>query len=101
MASAEAQGSYSDLLRDSHRLDLHQILAYANLAATRRVITCLAYPCEYETWLSLKERDRSIHQATINRGDKLIEIWLTAFPMGRLAEESSAPLREALRITAA
>lgn len=93
-------GNYTDRLRDSHRLDLHQILAYANLAPTRRVITCLAYPCSYDTWRTLDQRGRCIHQATLNRGDKLIEIWLSAFPMGRPLEEVVAPFRRALSLQA-
>jgi hypothetical protein len=92
-----SSGSYGEDLKNAHRLDLHQILAYANLAPSRRVITCLAYPCAYSTWLSLKDRNRNIHQATINRGDKQIEIWLSAFPMGRPLDEVVAPLQELLR----
>src|SRR5260370_36094536 len=32
-------------IREQHRTDLFQVLAYANLARTSRVIACLVYPC--------------------------------------------------------
>ena len=37
-------GSVEEMVREQHRSDLLQVLAYAGLARTDRVIVCLAYP---------------------------------------------------------
>jgi hypothetical protein len=58
-----------------------QVLAYANLAITERVIVCLAYPCRQETWTSLTQRDRLFHRATLAAGSRRVEVLLTAVPM--------------------
>lgn len=68
-------------LRERHRSDLLQVLAYANLAATPRVIVCLAYPCRPATWTSHKERGRLFHRAALVAGPRRVEILLTAVPM--------------------
>ncbi len=84
-------------LREAHRQDLMQVLAYANLASTSRVIACLAYPCGAETWKSLAERDRIIHCADVTSGLRAVELWLTAVPMALagdgVADYYSAKLR--------
>lgn len=71
-----------DEIRERHRADLLQVLAYANIATTPRIITCLAYPCSRATWDSLKERGRLFHRAALRAGDRTIELILTTFPMG-------------------
>jgi 5-methylcytosine-specific restriction endonuclease McrBC regulatory subunit McrC len=68
-------------LRESHRNDLFQVLAYASLASTESVIACLVYPCSNKTWNLLKETGRLIHKATVNVGARSIHLWLTAVPM--------------------
>jgi hypothetical protein len=69
-------------LRERHRADLLQVLAYANLPTAKRVIACLAYPCSIETWNSLKHRGRLYHRASLRAGDRAIQVLLTAFPIG-------------------
>jgi McrBC 5-methylcytosine restriction system component len=49
-------GNLEDELRERHRADLLQVLAYGNLTTTPRILVCLAYPCSRDTWTSLKER---------------------------------------------
>jgi hypothetical protein len=89
-----------DELREQHRSDLLQVVAYANLARTSRVIACLAYPCSPQNWSSLRERGRLIHRAELTVGTRSLHLWLTALPMAtaveRIAEPLSAALREAL-----
>jgi hypothetical protein len=68
-------------LRERHRLDLLQVIAYANLATTQRVIVCLAYPCRPVTWASLEQRHRLFHRAALAAGSRRVEILLTAVPM--------------------
>lgn len=84
-------------IRERHRADLLQVLAYANLATTPRIIVCLAYPCTRSTWASLQERGRLFHRATLRAGDRMIEIVLTAFPMGVASSEVAEGLAHELR----
>ena len=53
------------IVREEHRQDLLQVLAYANLATTARVICCLVYPCSLTTWESLKQRGLTFYQAEL------------------------------------
>jgi hypothetical protein len=84
-------------LRQQHRHDLLQVLAYANLAQTSNVIVCLAYPCSYESWASLYERGRLIHHAELTVLSRALHIWLTAVPMAAAVERIALPLTEEVR----
>jgi hypothetical protein len=75
-------GEMEDDLRERHRADLLQVLAYANLSTAPRIVVCLAYPCHRETWESLEQRGRLYHRASLRAGDRRIDVLLTAFPMG-------------------
>ena len=78
------QRSWRDLeeeLRAQHRNDLLQVLAYANLARTQRVIVCLVYPCSPQSWSSFRARGRLIHRAELSAGARAVHLWLTAVPM--------------------
>jgi hypothetical protein len=68
-------------IRERHRADLLQVLAYANLSSTDRTTVCLAYPCLEETWKSLRERNLLFHRASIGAGMRRVDLLLTAFPM--------------------
>lgn len=80
-------GELEDELRERHRADLLQVLAYANLSTARRIIVCLAYPCSNSTWQSLKARGRLYHRASLSAGERAIDVLLTGFPMGVSARE--------------
>jgi hypothetical protein len=84
-------------LREQHRNDLLQVLAYANLARTPRVIACLAYPCSPNSWSSLRERGRLIHRAELTLGTRAVHLWLTAVPMATDVERISSGLADELR----
>jgi McrBC 5-methylcytosine restriction system component len=84
-------------LREQHRNDLLQVLAYTNLARTPTVIACLAYPCSPRSWSSLSERGRLIHRAELTVGSRSLHLWLTAFPMAAAVEPIAASLSEQLR----
>ena len=92
-------------LREQHRNDLLQVLAYANLARTSTVIACLTYPCSVEKWNSLHERGRLIHRAELAVGSRALHIWLTAIPMAttveRIAQYLSDEVRNAIAGTTA
>lgn len=70
----------SDRIRERHRNDLLQILAYASLPENKQVSCCLMYPCKQKTWESLVERNRHIHSAEINRGNRQVKLHLSAIP---------------------
>ena len=87
----------ADELREQHRSDLLQVLAYANLASTPNVIACLVYPCSQASWQSLRERGRLIHRAELTVGARSLQLWLTAVPMATAVESIAAPLAETIR----
>lgn len=72
-----------DALRERHRGDLLQVLAYATLARTARTTVCLMYPCSSATWDSMKERGRLFYRGTIQSYNRSIGVLLTATAMGR------------------
>jgi hypothetical protein len=84
-------------IRDQHRGDILQVLAYASLAATPRVVACLAYPCSPENWKSLRERGRLFHRAELSAGNRSIILWLTAIPMAASVERIAASVTEEIR----
>jgi hypothetical protein len=86
-----------DELREQHRNDLLQVLAYANLPRTPRVIACLTYPCSSESWKSLRERGRLIHHAELTVGTRAVHLWLTAIPMATDVERIASGLADELR----
>jgi 5-methylcytosine-specific restriction endonuclease McrBC regulatory subunit McrC len=68
-------------IRERHRTDLLQVLAYANLSTKPRTTVCIAYPCLEETWISLHERKQLFHRASVGSGTRRVDLVLTAFPM--------------------
>lgn len=84
-------------LREQHRNDLLQVLAYANLARTPKVIACLAYPCSPTSWNSLRERGRLIHRAELTVGVRSVHLWLTAVPMAADVERIAGSLADELK----
>jgi len=87
----------NDALRERHRADLLQVLAYANLAPTPDIICCLCYPCSQGTWNSLTARNRLFHRADLPNRGRRVQVWLTAIPMGSSVSLIAAPLIEQLR----
>ena len=83
----------SDTIRERHRQDLLQILAYASLPENKQVSCCLMYPCKQRTWKSLVDRGRHIHSAEINRGNRQIRLYLSAIPFAMEDKDIDA-LRE-------
>lgn len=77
----------ADDLQEWHRRDLLQVLAYSTLATTKKIVACLAYPCQKETWQSLKRRGRLWHQASLYAGQRKVDIILIALPMEANTEE--------------
>lgn len=84
-------------LREQHRQDILQVLAYANLAATETVVCCLMYPCSEATWESLKDRGQLFHQAELPSRSRRVQLWLTAIPMSAKVSEFAEPLANKIR----
>lgn len=86
-----------ELVREQHRQDLFQVLAYSNLARTPRIVACLAYPCSLQSWESLCQRRRLIHRAEISVGTRSLLLWLIAVPMATRVDQITSPLIEEIR----
>lgn len=94
------QGRWSgkeDMLREEHRRDLLQVLAYANLAEAPLTVCCLMYPCSIATWESLRERRRLFHRAEMIVRSRRILVWLTAIPMCSAVDMIACPLVDEIR----
>jgi 5-methylcytosine-specific restriction endonuclease McrBC regulatory subunit McrC len=92
---------WSDLeeeLRERHRADLLQILAYSTIARTRKILVCLAYPCNEERWLSLRARNLLIHRASVPATERRIELALIAFPLStRVVSDAVSLMADEIR----
>lgn len=71
----------ADELKERHRDDLLQVLAYAGTANTANVTVMLTYPCDMRLWDSLVARQVAFHRADIRAGHRRIRAVLTAVPM--------------------
>ena len=74
-------------IRERHREDLLQVLAYSTLSERQDTTACLAYPCTPDTWESLKDRGMLSHRAAIYAGRRKIDLVLVAVPIGGRVEE--------------
>ncbi len=72
-------------MREAHRADLHQALAYASLAQVERVDTLLVYPSE--------RLEPPMALATLPAGRKRLRVLLCGLPFGFTG---STPRAEAL-----
>lgn len=86
-----------DHLREQHRADLLQVLAYANLVSSKQVVCCLIYPCSTPTWESLARRGRLFHCSELPHRGRRIRVWLTAVPMSAAADRVAVPFTDKLR----
>jgi 5-methylcytosine-specific restriction endonuclease McrBC regulatory subunit McrC len=70
----------SDDIRESHRADLHQVLAYASLFDADEITTTLAYPLRQSTWAALKRRGLERSIADVYHGARHITLELWGLP---------------------
>ncbi len=85
-------------LRERHRADLLQVLAYSTVARKPKVLVCLAYPCSEERWRSLHARGLLIHRASLPHTERRIELALVAFPLStRVVSEVVSLMEEEIR----
>lgn len=71
----------SDELREQHRNDVLQALAYSTIFSAPRIVACLVYPASMETWKSLVERRRVATRAVVRTGARHVELALLAVPL--------------------
>ncbi len=83
-------------IRERHRADLFQVLAYASMADVKRISCCLVYPCRPKTYESLAKRNRIAHKASIAMNDRLIDVRLTALPLNMTVSDAASSLRHVL-----
>jgi len=84
----ESWGNIDDIIREQHRNDLLQVLAYSTVMTTEKVVCCLTYPCYKTTWESLQSRQRAFHRASVYAGSRRVDLILTAVPMDVSLTES-------------
>ena len=87
-------------LREQHRADLLQVLAYSSLSASPDVVCCLVYPCTVKTWESLKARGRLFHRAALPFHGRDVKVWLTAVPMSADLDQVATPLIHQMKLAA-
>jgi hypothetical protein len=84
-------------MRESHRTDLMQVLAYSTLLDAPRVVACLLYPCKGETYDYLKQRNATLARAHLQSGSRSVELALAAAPLDRPAGELAGEIMRLLR----
>lgn len=88
----------ADDVREAHRADLHQALAYASLSNLSRVDTVLVYPLASDE----EERGMQFSVATVTSGKRRVRLMLAGLPFGfrgarheaRVVEQWGAFLRD-------
>lgn len=89
--------SQAEDIKERHRNDLFQVLAYSTFSETKNIVSCLVYPCTKDTWESLKNRNRLYHRASLGMGRRKVELVLTAVPMEAAVEDTADYLVDAIR----
>jgi hypothetical protein len=84
LAELDEQGwtRFSDELREAHRADVHQVLAYAARFDAEEVTATLMYPLRHETWRALDERRRATSVADLLHGGRRLRLELRGIPFG-------------------
>ena len=87
----------SAAIRERHRADLLQALAYSTAYEAPRVVAVLVYPCEPERWSRLLERGRVMSIARLRTHPRHVEVALLAVPLGGLPDAPARVLEGVLR----
>ncbi len=69
-------------VRESHRADLHQVLAYAALFDAPKITTTLVYPLRPATFTALHSRGRDVARAQLFHGGRQLTLELQGLPFG-------------------
>jgi 5-methylcytosine-specific restriction endonuclease McrBC regulatory subunit McrC len=66
----------SEELRESHRADLHQVLAYASFFDAEETTVSLVYPIRQATWEALRARRQDVWRAEMPTKGRIIRLEL-------------------------
>lgn len=69
-------------VREAHRADIHQVLAYASLYSADEVKATLVYPLRQSTYEALHARSRDISVAHLLHGARQVRLELRGMPFG-------------------
>jgi 5-methylcytosine-specific restriction endonuclease McrBC regulatory subunit McrC len=83
-------------MREQHRNDVLQALAYSTLFDSPRVVACLVYPAAPDVWQGLVDRGRDCARARVRCGARHVELALLAVPMGPMSERACGALASLL-----
>ena len=84
----------SQLLRDDHRHDLHQVVAYSSMYQTERITVVLVYPLLFETWDYLSKRGASMTKGRLEGPDRHINLVLAGIPVATRPWMGSSSITE-------
>ncbi|CAN5510345.1 hypothetical protein BH10CYA1_BH10CYA1_52760 [soil metagenome] len=71
----------SELMRDEHRHDIHQVLAYSSLYNCTNVTAVLVYPVSFSTWERLLEKNGVVSLGTVDGPGRQIRVALVGVPI--------------------
>jgi len=71
----------SNLMRDEHRHDLHQVLAYSSLYGSDKITVVLVYPLLLDTWKQLNHRGISMSKGLVGGPDRQVSVALVGVPV--------------------
>jgi McrBC 5-methylcytosine restriction system component len=89
-------GELDDALREHHRADLLQVLAYSAVSTSQTISSCLIYPCTLPTWEFLKREGRVVHRGSLRAGSRNIGLLLAAVPMVARLDEVATELEKSI-----
>jgi McrBC 5-methylcytosine restriction system component len=72
----------SEPLKEAHRADLHQVLAYASVFDAEHVTASLVYPLRRSTWEALHAKNQERWRAELPTGGRMITLELRGLPFG-------------------
>jgi hypothetical protein len=78
-------------MRESHRADLHQSLAYAALFDAPKITTTLVYPLRQRTFEVLRSRGRDVARAQLFHGGRELTVELQGLPFGSNSVSARVP----------
>jgi 5-methylcytosine-specific restriction endonuclease McrBC regulatory subunit McrC len=73
---------FAEEIRETHRADIHQILAYASLYEADEVIATLVYPLRQSTYRILKDQHHERSFADLLHGGRHVRLELRGLPFG-------------------
>ena len=87
-------------VRERHRADILQVLAYSTLKSGKRIVSCLIYPCRLSTWHALQARGAAAFHATVPASaDRQIEVVLTGLPLSAGVDAACRHLHSIVAVT--